>query len=115
MSLQQIAEYNSEFPPVTANGSGMSQSVVQDTSPTKQAVHKYKREDFEIVRLLGSGAFATVVLVRQKSDNRLFAMKIVEKALLSRVITILIQIGKKGSVCVKRTKSTELSITPRNS
>eukprot|EP00759_Apiculatamorpha_spiralis_P040312 PhF_6_TR38931/c0_g1_i1/m.58243 len=42
--------------------------------------HKVNKEDFEVLRLLGKGSFAKVVLVRYKLDNKIFAMKVVQKA-----------------------------------
>jgi len=46
------------------------------------------------MRLLGKGAFATVILVEKKNNKKLYAMKIVEKKLLSRVSNSFTHIGK---------------------
>ena len=34
--------------------------------------------DFEIIKQIGSGAFSTVSLVKNKKDNKLYALKRVE-------------------------------------
>ena len=41
-------------------------------------------EDYEFIKRLGQGAFAQVFLMKDKSDNRLYAIKKVSKSLLKR-------------------------------
>ena len=41
-----------------------------------------KEEDFQKIKLLGKGTFGRVILVRQNSDNQLYAMKILSKKFL---------------------------------
>jgi serine/threonine protein kinase len=41
---------------------------------------KVTKDDFEVLRLLGKGSFAKVVLCRFKRDNKIYAMKVVLKA-----------------------------------
>lgn len=38
------------------------------------------RDDFDILRTLGSGSFGRVLLARRKSDNHYFAIKVLDKA-----------------------------------
>ena len=45
-------------------------------------VFKLKFEDFEILKLLGKGSYGQVCLVRLKVNNKLYAMKILDKLLL---------------------------------
>jgi len=50
----------------------------------KNAVHNIKqlrlsREDFEILKVIGRGAFGIVCVVRMVSSNKVFAMKILNK------------------------------------
>lgn len=85
VSLQQIAEHKSEFTPNSSSNGPTSSQSVQRTPPPNAKSHKNKKEDFEIIRLLGSGAFGTVVLARKRDGDKFFAMKIVQKALLCRV------------------------------
>lgn len=111
-----MAEHNNEFASIPINnGTALSQSAVQRTNSPKPKVRRNRKEDFKMMRLLGSGAFATVMLTKKKDDEKLYAMKIVEKALLSRVSNSFIQIGKQGTVCYKRTHCIKFSVTPRNS
>jgi serine/threonine protein kinase len=37
-------------------------------------------KDFEIIKVLGKGGFATVYMVRKRSTGKLYAMKTVKKA-----------------------------------
>jgi len=95
ISLQQIAEHNNEFTTTpTDNGTISLPSVVQRVSSPGPKVQKNKKEDYTMVRLLGKGAFATVVLVQKNSNKKLYAMKVVKKELLSRVSNSLTHIGK---------------------
>ena len=36
-------------------------------------------KDFDLIRCLGQGAFAKVLLVRNKQNGKLFAMKVIHK------------------------------------
>lgn len=56
-------------------------------SPTKPSSHKKATlEDFTQVGQIGKGTYAEVVLVKKKSSRELFAMKILDKAFLRRVV-----------------------------
>lgn len=46
----------------------------------KEETQRVGMDDFEILTLLGKGAFGKVMLVRYKKDRQVFAMKTVEKA-----------------------------------
>lgn len=41
--------------------------------------YKVNFDSFEVVKVLGSGAFGKVFLVRKKDDNKQFAMKALKK------------------------------------
>jgi serum/glucocorticoid-regulated kinase 3 len=48
-----------------------------DGGETKR--EKVSVDDFELMRVIGKGSFGKVTLVRKKSDNRLYAMKVLAK------------------------------------
>ena len=41
--------------------------------------HKIKLTDFSMLSMIGVGNYAKVILVRKKSNDRIYAMKIVKK------------------------------------
>jgi serine/threonine protein kinase len=45
-------------------------------------------DDYEIIRVLGRGAYGEVILAKQKIDNELCAIKILEKSYLAKVLII---------------------------
>ena len=47
--------------------------------------HKITKDDYNLIKLLGDGAFSKVVLVDEIKSGKRFAMKIMEKAFLSKV------------------------------
>ena len=52
---------------------------------SQQEVPKLPTEaDFDIIRMLGKGAFAEVYLVRYKLSSELMAMKVINKSLLKK-------------------------------
>ena len=58
-------------------------TTIPTISPTKSPLSpltkKARFDSFEILRLLGSGTFGKVFLVRKKDDHRIFAMKVLKK------------------------------------
>jgi len=40
-------------------------------------------KDFEMVRVIGRGSYAKVLLVEQKSSKRVYAMKVIKKELVN--------------------------------
>ena len=45
----------------------------------KMANRKLSIKDYELIKVLGEGAFAKVILVRNKTNGKLFAMKVIHK------------------------------------
>lgn len=45
----------------------------------KKGLEEYKYENFEIIKILGKGTFGKVFLVRNKINQRLYAMKSIRK------------------------------------
>ena len=56
---------------------------------------KLRYDDFEPLKLLGTGSFGRVLLVRQKNNNILFAMKILLKSYRKKSIKKNIQKQKE--------------------
>jgi len=52
-------------------------------------------EDFELLDKLGSGSYGDVVLAKSKEDQKLYAIKILEKKLLVKVYRLMYIRGKK--------------------
>lgn len=50
---------------------------------------KMSMDDYEIIRVVGRGSYGEVILARIKTTNELCAIKILEKAYLAKVISIL--------------------------
>ena len=57
----------------------------------------FKAERFETVREIGRGGSSIVYLVKDTQDGRLYAMKLVNKKMMSSEAEILQKLGKEGS------------------
>ena len=57
----------------------MQANTNQDLNSSNQETLKLTKEDFESLKLLGTGSFGRVLLVRFRSNNTLYAMKILSK------------------------------------
>jgi len=55
---------------------------IQNDFNTNLPLIKIKIEDFEELKVLGRGSFGKVLLVRNKTDNEIYAMKILKKSLI---------------------------------
>ena len=71
----------------------------ENTTTKKQITHsknpkptskKLGLEDFDYIRNLGKGSFGEVVLVKKKSDEKLYAMKAIDKNFLYKVKALFI-------------------------
>ena len=52
----------------------MSFELINDFNRTRVSI-----EDFTMLRIIGKGSYAKVALVRMKSNNKIFALKILKK------------------------------------
>ena len=62
------------------NQSIFDNSYTSNLYPIKQ--QKITKDDFEQIKLIGKGSFGKVLLVRKKLNQKLYAMKVLEKSLI---------------------------------
>ena len=74
------SENNSALQPKSHNSSHSPQ-----TKATKPQAKKLSMEDFDYVRTLGKGSFGEVILVQKKNDQKMYAMKAIDKNFLYKV------------------------------
>jgi hypothetical protein len=74
---------HSSSPPSSNANSGLNSSNIdeEDREEIKELVKdtKVAFESFEVIKILGSGAFGKVFLVRKRDDNSVYAMKALKK------------------------------------
>ena len=75
------SENNSALQPKSHNSNHSPQ-----TKPTKPQAKKLCMEDFDYIRTLGKGSFGEVILVQKKSDQKMYAMKAIDKNFLYKVL-----------------------------
>ena len=59
---------------------------LSSTKKLSSQKHKISKKNFDLIKLLGTGAYSKVVLVHEVNTCKKFAMKIMEKSFLKRVI-----------------------------
>lgn len=69
--------------------------ILHDVFTVKQAVLNIKqlrltRDDFEILKVIGRGAFGIVCVVKMVATNKIYAMKILNKWEMLKVLTYLL-------------------------
>ncbi|KAI9337868.1 kinase-like domain-containing protein [Zopfochytrium polystomum] len=61
--------------------------IFEETDESRQRVKQTQKSvslnDFELLKIIGKGAFGKVFLARKKNNNRLYAMKVLRKATLT--------------------------------
>eukprot|EP01022_Parablepharisma_sp_SALTPOND_P008662 TRINITY_DN1365_c0_g1_i2.p1 TRINITY_DN1365_c0_g1~~TRINITY_DN1365_c0_g1_i2.p1 ORF type:complete len:158 (+),score=10.07 TRINITY_DN1365_c0_g1_i2:140-613(+) len=68
------------------DGPTSSPEEAKPRTKSQSAPRKLSLHDFELLTLLGSGAYSKVALVERVDSRRRYAMKIVEKHLLEKVL-----------------------------
>ena len=76
------------FPPLTGEAN------VPVPSPTGQ----YSLDDFELLRVIGRGSYAKVLMVELKRTGRIYAMKVIKKTL---VTDDEVRLGRCNESCLK--------------
>ena len=64
---------------------GTLSSLLHDSAPTPHAIEKggsatISMDDLQLLRVIGRGSFGKVLLVRNKNDKRVYALKILQKS-----------------------------------
>lgn len=78
--IQQVDDYLEEEERLTASDSGVYFREKEGTLshyPGFQAVETLKLSDFQLIKLLGQGAYGKVYLVRQSKTDDIYALKII--------------------------------------
>lgn len=73
---------------INENQENMTQPKKTSPKPAikTQQSKKLCLDDFDYIRNLGKGSFGEVVLVKKKSDEKLYAMKAIDKNFLKKVV-----------------------------
>ena len=92
---------NSELANQSNQKSIRQHSPCPQTRRTEAKTRKVTKDNYNLIKLIGDGAFSKVVLVDEVKTGKIYAMKIMDKAFLSRVISYLI-LGKKRNFGYER-------------
>lgn len=69
-----------DYPPELAENVN-HQNVEENLEPGSQ--RQYSLDDFELIRVIGRGSYAKVLMVELKRTRRIYAMKVIKKALVT--------------------------------
>ncbi|KAI8809436.1 kinase-like domain-containing protein [Cladochytrium replicatum] len=76
---EEHADKRKEEEKVHIDGEGVAVNVAVETAPTPRKVGV---DDFQMLSVIGKGAYGKVFLVRKRDKNRVYAMKVLKKATL---------------------------------
>lgn len=80
-------EYNASDPSVASSGGGGVGGVVgiggQKEEIEMGSQRQFSLADFELIRVIGRGSYAKVLMVELKKTRRIYAMKVIKKALVT--------------------------------
>ncbi|GBM66708.1 Atypical protein kinase C [Araneus ventricosus] len=69
--------------PRGVNENEVSQDIDQASKEYDQEPHQYTLDDFDLLRVIGRGSYAKVLMVELRSTKRVYAMKVIKKELVS--------------------------------
>ena len=84
--------------PPSAREKSFHQSGSPPASPTcpRSPCRRVSKDNFNLIKLLGTGAYSRVALVEEVGTNRTLAMKVMEKAFLKSVRRKTRSVGEEG-------------------
>ncbi|KAL6927277.1 hypothetical protein ACO0SA_003575 [Hanseniaspora valbyensis] len=95
------------------DGSNMEGSVLDSYNiPNKSKVNKKHVQDFQPIKLLGEGAYGKVLLVKEKTNGKLFAMKQMCKAEILIMSDEVVE--KENTLRSPKMKQVERTFSERN-
>ena len=77
--IQTPYTYQCDMSDCSQNYMSDQELVVETTSIQKQ----YSLDDFELIKVIGRGSYAKVLMVELKKTKRIYAMKVIKKALVT--------------------------------
>lgn len=66
-----------------SSGQNVDQCNSQNNEQASSAAHQYSLDDFELLRVIGRGSYAKVLMVELKRTKRIYAMKVIKKELVT--------------------------------
>ncbi|XP_074113849.1 protein kinase C iota type isoform X3 [Cotesia typhae] len=70
-------------PRTNDEGEELALDVVANADGTSDLQRQYSLADFELIRVIGRGSYAKVLMVELKRTKRIYAMKVIKKALVT--------------------------------
>ncbi|XP_017486712.1 PREDICTED: atypical protein kinase C-like [Rhagoletis zephyria] len=65
-------------------GSGQNvDAITEESNGAVSSAHQYSIQDFELLRVIGRGSYAKVLMVELKRTKRIYAMKVIKKELVT--------------------------------
>ena len=55
----------------------------EESNGVSSMAHQYSMKDFELLRVIGRGSYAKVLMVELKRTKRIYAMKVIKKELVT--------------------------------
>jgi len=69
--------------PSTFGDGGQNVDVLTEESAAVGSQGQYSLKDFELLRVIGRGSYAKVLMVELKKNRRIYAMKVIKKELVT--------------------------------
>lgn len=83
-SLQQVLVYKEIIAYFFSSQDSASHNEVSPIEPSKESDSKaISLSDFELIRVIGRGSYAKVLMVELKKTKRIYAMKVIKKELVT--------------------------------